>query len=139
MNWTWSIRSGDGGMNGLEFTRALTAGDHRRVLVHAAPADAQVEVMADDGTVVAAGSAQRSGPYSPMTELTLDGREVHRREVWPAEQHIGLPVLLCGGEVGILLAWQDEDDHTWWRWSVEFSNHRDRPDDWAPPPQPSDP
>jgi len=133
MNWTWSLRSGDGGMNGLEFTRALTAGGHRRVLVHAAPADLQVEVIAADGTLVAKGAAQRVVEYSPMTELTLDGRDVRRREIWPSAEHLGLPVLLCGGEVGILLAWQDEDDRTWWRWSIEFSNHRDRPPDWSPP------
>lgn len=44
MNWTWTIRSPDGGMNGLEFTRATTAGGFSRALVHAAPAQADVEM-----------------------------------------------------------------------------------------------
>jgi hypothetical protein len=132
MNWTWSIRSGDGGMNGLEFCKALTAGDLRRVLVHAAPAHAQVEVRADNGELVASGRPERTGDYSPMTELRLDRDGIRREEVWPSEDHIGLPVLLPGGEVGILTAWRNADDHMWWQWSVEFSNHRDRPPDWQP-------
>ena len=51
MNWTWNLRTRDGGMNGLEFARCTTAGGFTRVLVHAAPAQASVEVIADDGSV----------------------------------------------------------------------------------------
>ena len=135
MNWTWSIRSGDGGMNGLEFTKALTAGGHRRVLVHAAPAALQVEVVADDGTLVARGRTERDGEYAPITQLVLgDGAgDVERSEIWPDGSHVGLPVLLCGGEVGLLTAWTNAEDRSWWRWSIELSNHRDRPADWSPP------
>ena len=61
MNWTWNIRSRDGGMNGLEFTRATTAGGFARVLIHAAPAEASVEVFADDGGVVARGDVDQGG------------------------------------------------------------------------------
>jgi len=25
------------------------------------------------------------------------------------------------------------EDRSWWQWSIEFSNHAGRPDDWAPP------
>ena len=133
MNWTWSLRSGDGGMNGLEFCRSTTAGGLARVLVHAAPGQLQLEVRADDGTLVAAGQAEREGEYSPMTLVTLDGQTVRRREVWPDNELQGTPVLLAGGEVGILRSWHHADDHSWWRWSVEFSNHTARPADWAPP------
>jgi hypothetical protein len=72
-----------------------------------------------------------------MTLIELDGSTLRRSEVWPAEEHYGLPVLLSGGEVGILQQWQHAEDHSWWRWSVEFSNHTGRPDDWAPPGGPS--
>ena len=133
MNWTWSIRSGDGGMNGLEFSRALTAGDLRRVLVHAAPAQAQIEVVDDDGKTIASGRPEREGEHTPMTELRLDGDAVARTEVWPDESHIGLPVILAGGEVGVLAAWRHAEDKAWWQWSIELSNHRDRPADWRPP------
>lgn len=132
MNWTWSLRSGDGGMNGLEFARATTAGGFSRVLVHAAPRDLQVEVRTQDDTLVARGSVERVGEYVPMTLLTLDGGAVRREEVWPDAGLEGLPVLLAGGETGVLLGWTNADDRSWWRWTIELSNHADRPPDWAP-------
>jgi hypothetical protein len=133
VNWLWTVRSSDGGMNGLEFCRSFTAGDLRHVLVHAAPSQMELEVRTEDGALVAGGRAERTEDYSPITELRLDGDGIHRREIWPTDDHLGLPVLLPGGEVGVLTAWRHADDHTWWQWSVEFSNHRDRPADWQPP------
>jgi hypothetical protein len=133
MNWTWNIRSRDAGMNGLEFSRCTTAGGFRRVLIHAAPALATIEVMADDGLLVARGDVDRDGRwYSPMTLIELHDGELRRSEVWPTEEHLGLLVLLAGGEAGALNAWEHAEDHSWWRWSVEFSNHKGRPADWAP-------
>jgi hypothetical protein len=41
-------------------------------------------------------------------------------------------VLLAGGEVGLLAQWENAEDHTWWQWQVDFSNHTGRPDDWSP-------
>jgi hypothetical protein len=132
MNWTWSIRTRDGAMNGLEFCRCTTAGDFTSVLVHAAPARASIEVMADDGQLVARGDMDRRAEYSPMTLVELIEGEVRRTEIWPGEEHLGLVVLLAGGEAGVLRAWEHADDHSWWRWSLEFSNHKGRPADWAP-------
>src|SRR4051794_24500908 len=134
MNWTWDIRSRDGGMNGLEFARCTTAGGFARVLLHAAPASMSVQVTGDDGGTVVHGDADGDGDYSPMTLLEL-GPPLRRREVWPDDDLLGLPVLLPGGEVGVLTAWQHADDRSWWRWSVEFSNHTGRPADWSPPGQ----
>lgn len=134
MNWTWNIRSRDGAMNGLEFARCTTASGFRRVLVHAAPAQATLEVITDEDEVIVRGNLDREGEYSPMTLLTLDGQP-RREEVWPDDAHYGLPVLLSGGEVGILSSWRHAEDHSWWQWSVEFANHTDRPADWAPPGQ----
>lgn len=135
MNWTWNLRSRDGAMNGLEFARCTTAGGFTRVLVHAAPGLASVEVTADDGRLIARADVDRDGDYSPMTLMVLDGQRIRRSEVWPGEELHGLPVLLAGGEVGILKDWQHSADHSWWRWSVEFANHTGRPADWAPPGQ----
>lgn len=135
MNWVWDIRSRDGAMNGLEFARCTTAGDYARVLVHAAPAQASVTITAVDGTSVARADVDRHGDYSPMTLLELRNGGLSRQEVWPRPEHLGLPVLLAGGEVGILGRWEHAEDRSWWRWSVEFSNHVDRPPDWAPPGQ----
>jgi hypothetical protein len=132
MNWTWNIRSNDGAMNGLEFCRCTTAGDFERVLVHAAPEKAKVEIIDADDRVVARADLQREGEYSPMTLLEVDGSVLRRSEVWPTQDLYGLPVLLAGGEVGLLRDWQHGPDYSWWRWSVEFSNHTGRPADWAP-------
>lgn len=135
MNWVWDIRSRDGAMNGLEFARCVTAGGFTTVLVHAAPARMSVEIRTEDGHTLARGDVDRDGEYSPMTLLTRDGGSFRRAEIWPTEEHHGLPVLLPGGEVGLLQAWQHAEDRSWWRWSVEFSNHTGRPADWAPPDQ----
>jgi hypothetical protein len=67
-----------------------------------------------------------------MTLLELGDGRVRRREVWPGEEHLGLLVLIAGGEVGVLQRWEHSDDRSWWRWAVEFSNHTGRPADWAP-------
>jgi hypothetical protein len=132
MNWTWQLRSRDGGMNGLELARCTTAGGLRRILVHAAPSQLSVEVRDADGDLVVQADVDREGDYTPITLLTLSRDDVRREEVWPDESHHGLPVLLPGGEVGVLTRWQHAEDRTWWRWSVEFSNHTGRPDDWQP-------
>ena len=89
MNWTWDLRSRDGGMNGLEFARCTTASGFSRVLVHAAPAQLHLEVRTDDGTLVLRGDADRDGDYSPITLLELGGGPVRRREVWPGPELYG--------------------------------------------------
>lgn len=118
----WSIRSRDAAMNGLEFAYATTAGGFRRVLVHAAPERISVEVRDADGKRVVRGDVDRDGAYTPITLLELTETAVGRTEVWPDAEHLGLPVILAGGEVGILQRWEHADDRSWWRWSVEFSN-----------------
>lgn len=121
-------------MNGLEFAKCTTAGGFSRVLIHAAPAQMSVEVVADDGQVLAASDLDREGVRAPMSLLELKDGTVVRSEIWPTDEFYGLPVLLAGGETGILKSWYNASDQTWWRWRVEFSNHVGRPADWAPPP-----
>ena len=119
-------------MNGLEFARCTTAGGFNRVLIHAPQSNARIAVIDRDDRVIARADLGRAGAYTPMTLIELDGRALRRTEVWPTEQIYGLPVLLAGGEVGILREWQHADDRSWWRWLVEFSNHVGRPGDWDP-------
>ncbi len=135
-NWTWSLRSRDGAMNGLEFSRATTASGFTRALIHAAPAQLSVEVEDSREIVVArANDLDRIGDYLPMTMLILNGAEISRSEVWPDDSMYGLPVLLAGGEVGLLREWHHAEDHSWWKWSLELANHKGRPADWAAPDQ----
>lgn len=95
MNWTWNVRSRDGAMNGLEFARCTAAGGFTRVLVHTAPAQASVEVIADDGKVIAREDIDRDGNYSPMTLMVLGGEHIRRSEVWPDENLYGLTRVAC--------------------------------------------
>ena len=103
------------------------------MLVHAAPAKLSVEVRDDAGVTVASGDVDREGDYAPMTLLRLDGATVRRSEVWPDADDEGTVVLLAGGEAGVLRSWRHSDDRQWWQWSLELSNHKDRPADWHPP------
>ena len=119
-------------VNGLELVRCTTASGFARVLVHAAPAQLALTVVADDDTVVTQADADRDGACSPITLLELDGGRVRRTEARPGPELYGLPVLLPGGQVGVLTAWEHAHDRSGWRWSVEFSDHRGRPADWAP-------
>jgi hypothetical protein len=133
-NWTWSLRSNDGAMNGLEFARATTASGFKKILIHAAPTRLAIEIVDDLTLVIArADSLDREEDYSPMTMLTIDAAVIRRREVWPDESFYGLPVLLAGGEVGILREWHHSADRSWWKWSLEFANHTGRPADWSAP------
>jgi hypothetical protein len=113
MNWTWNVRSNDGAMNGLEFARCTTAGGFRRVLIHAAPGQASIEIIDSADHLVARASLAHAGAYTPMTLIELDETARRRREVWPTEDLYGLPVLLADGEAGILQNWRHAADHSW--------------------------
>lgn len=119
----WELRSPDGGSSGLEFARARMD-PHERVIVHAAPSRMNVEVYDESGRLIAKGSRLKSSEHTPMARLTIEGDTVRREQIWPTDADLGLPVIMPGGEVGILTAWWNADDHTAWRWSIELSNHR---------------
>jgi hypothetical protein len=53
----------------------------------------------------------------------VKGDRVERENVWPDASDKGRPVILPGGEVGVLLSWWNAADGSEWRWQVEFSNH----------------
>jgi hypothetical protein len=93
-----------------------------RVLLHAAPKFITVEVYDDDRAVVAFGKDLERTEESPMCELTIDGKAVVRRDLWPTEADAGATVLLPGGEAGMLERWWNSEDRKEWRWSVEFYN-----------------
>jgi hypothetical protein len=95
------------------------------VWVHAVPRKLAVTVRQGDDRVIARGEPlERSGPYLPMTRLTLEGDAVGREDRWPTDDDLGAIVILPGGEAGVLTAWWNAEDGSAWRWSVEFSNRR---------------
>lgn len=118
----WEIRNPDGGMLGLEFAKAVMAG-RDLVLAHALPERIDVEVRSPAGRRIAQGRNLADPHSSPIARLRIEGGGVSRANAWPAQEDIGLPVILAGGEVGILCEWWNADDKSEWRWKVEFSNH----------------
>lgn len=95
-----------------------------RLLLHAAPDVIAVEVYDDARELIARGRNLAATQSSPMCLLSLEGRAVVREDLWPTAEHIGLPVMLPGGEAAILKSWWNADDRLEWRWDVEFYNSR---------------
>lgn len=59
----------------------------------------------------------------PMTLLRLE--EGAREDLWPGEEHVGLPVLLPGGETGRLLRFEHAPDGSTWSYDLEFRGGRE--------------
>ena len=64
---------------------------------------------------------ERTG-NEPIALLELTART--RQDVWPGEEHLGLPVLLPGGEVGRLLRFDHSLEGDEWTWALEFRGSR---------------
>jgi hypothetical protein len=119
----WDLWYPDAAAQGMAFARGRLDGVDV-LLVHAAPATLDVAVRNDDGRLTAQGKGLRRTAERPMARLVIRGERVEREDLWPSEEDIGRPVILPGGEVGILLQWWNADDGSEWRWRVEFYNHR---------------
>lgn len=119
----WDLWYPKAAATGVAFARGrLDATDV--LLVHAPPPELTVEVRDDDGARIAFRKDLESTDDTPMARLARDGVEITREDIWPADGDIGRPVILPGGEVGILTMWWNADDHSEWRWMVEYYNHR---------------
>lgn len=119
----WEIRNPDGGQSGLEVARARLA-PHSEVIGHSLPERVDIEIYDEDRALVAKGSDLSSELSSPMARLRIRGTKVERENVWPDESDLEKPVILPGGEVGILKSWWQAEDRSAWCWTVEFSNHK---------------
>jgi hypothetical protein len=58
----------------------------------------------------------------PMTMLDME--KAVRSEVWPDESHVGLPMLLPGGEIGRLLRFEHHVESGEWTYALEFRGSR---------------
>jgi hypothetical protein len=94
------------------------------MIAHAVPDVINVEVRDPDGKRLAYGRNLERTLDSPMCRLTREGDTVRREDIWPTPADYGVPVILPGGEVGILQSWWNAGDHKEWRWQVEFYNDR---------------
>ncbi|MHB8512090.1 MAG: DUF7712 family protein [Actinomycetota bacterium] len=122
-DYLWQIRIPDAGATGVEFARGrLAASD--RLVAHALPETVDVEVRTEQGELVAVGRGLTQKRDTPMDLLSISGQSVQRTNGWPKREDIGLPVILCGGEVGILRTWWNTEDGREWRWTIELHNAR---------------
>jgi hypothetical protein len=123
----WDLWFPSAGATGIPFARARVEGDVAgdRVLVHAAPRKLNVDVRADDGTLVARGEELERGAPGPISFLVREGGAIRLQDGWPTDEDLGRLVILPGGEAGVLTAWWHADDRRSWRWSVELSNSLD--------------
>jgi len=120
--YVWDIRNPDGASMGLEVARGRSAA-HQVVLAHALPERCDVTVTDDSGAVIARGDDLRGGQDSPLARLSVVEGGIERENIWPGDADLDLPVILPGGEIGILESWWHADDHSEWRWRIELSNH----------------
>src|SRR5262249_25666469 len=120
---TWDLWFPEAGATGLPIARGRL--NQTDVLwAHAVPASLDVTVRDAHERVIASGRGlQRTGKRLPLTRLARRGDTVVREDRWPTPADLGAPVILPGGEVGILQAWWNAADGSEWRWQVEFYNH----------------
>ena len=119
----WDLWYPNAAAQGLPFARGrLDATDV--LLVHAAPEALRVEVRDDAGALLAFGDQLARTAERPIARLCRQGERVSREDVWPDQTDVSRPVILPGGEVGVLVSWWNADDGSEWRWRVEFYNHR---------------
>ena len=114
----WEIEASEDGVDWRAFGIGWTIGDEP-LLVHGLPKVARLRPKGGDGAWSM--PLERRGEQ-PMSLLRLN--DPSREDLWPDGEHVGLPVLLPGGEVGRLLRFDHRDDGTAWNWAVEFANSR---------------
>ncbi|GAC1654800.1 MAG: hypothetical protein NVS4B6_31290 [Mycobacterium sp.] len=119
----WDLWYPKAAANGLPFARGRLQ-TAQVLLVHAAPPQLTVTVRTADGELLAQGTDLVQTDDTPMTRLTRNGERIERVDIWPGAADLGRPVLLAGGEVGVLKQWWHATDHAEWRWQIELYNHR---------------
>ncbi len=122
---TWDLWLPDVGARGLSFARGRCDATDT-LLVHAAPEKLTVEVRDEQGGILARGADLTRTANTPIARLQRQGEQITRADIWPTSAEHGLPVILVGGEIGILQQWWHDEQKQQWRWSIELYNHRER-------------
>jgi hypothetical protein len=117
----WSVWYPKAAATGMLLVRSAVD-PQESVLLHAAPDVITVEVHDQDGNRIAYAQDLASSMQSPICRLRRSGEIITREDLWPTDSDLGTIVLLPGGEAGTLLQWWNAEDHTEWRWQVEFYN-----------------
>ena len=91
------------------------------VILHGAPRF--VRVKRTDRESAWSAPLERTGDQ-PMSLIRPE--HPSREDLWPGVEHLGLPVLLPGGEEGRLLRFEHSSDGERWTWALEFRGARRR-------------
>ena len=119
----WDLWYPHGAATGIAFARGRV--DPTDVmLVHAVPPSLTVSVYNAEGHRVAFGQDLDATDSTPIARLTRNDNKIRREDIWPTPSDYGKPIMLPGGEVGILLSWWNAPDYSEWRWQIELYNHR---------------
>lgn len=94
------------------------------LLVHAAPARLSVDMLTEAGVLLARGKDLVRTMQTPITKLQCQDEQITRQDIWPTQADYGLPIILPGGEIGLLQSWWNDPDQQEWRWTIELYNHR---------------
>ena len=90
-------------------------------------------IIVEGSKIMAAGAAAlNQGAPEGATVIDCDGKAVLPGLVdsrvfigEPGAEHLGLPMLLPGGENGRLVAFEHADDGSTWRYTLEFRGSRE--------------
>ncbi|MBI2616702.1 hypothetical protein HYW55_01050 [Candidatus Gottesmanbacteria bacterium] len=118
----WDIWYPKAGPTGIPFARGRLDATNK-LLIHACPPFITVEVRNDNGKLLAKGVDLKRSGESPLILLQKTGKKITLRDFWPSKKEEGLPVILPGGEVGIIKKWWYAKDKSEWKWECEFYNH----------------
>lgn len=113
----WVIETSKDGEHWRFFGKAWKAPEEH-VLLHAAPRYVRYRPVEEHDW---RGPLEQDGDH-PMTLLDLD--DGVRLDLWPTDEHIGLPVVLPGGEEGRLLRFEHTEDPDRWTYALEFRGAR---------------
>ena len=105
----WDLWIPDVASQGVLFARGRLNAT-QVLLVHAGPEKLNIEVCDDQRNIIAQGTNLARTTNSPMARLRMQGKLVTREDIWPTEVDYGLPVILAGGEVGILQEWWNDKE-----------------------------
>ncbi len=114
----WAVETSKDGEHWRFFGKAWKQ-PFEPVLLHAVPRFVRFRPVEEDEWRE---PLERVGDH-PMTLLRME--EGAREELWPGEEHTGLPVLLPGGEEGRLLRFERVDDPVRWTYAIEFRGIRE--------------
>jgi hypothetical protein len=89
------------------------------LLLHAVPRFVRVRPVEDPEWR----QVLESSKELPITLLRME--EGTREELWPDASHVGLPMLLPGGETGRLLRFDHTEDPSTWTYALEFRGSED--------------